>query len=237
MFFEQREYEIRCEWGVAGVQTLAPISDGLIIVDVLSFSTCVDLAVSNGAAIYPYPWRDERAETYAQSKGALLAAHRKFDAGFSLSPASLLDIPAGTKLVLPSPNGAALTLESGNTPTFAGCLRNAQAVAHAAKRIGKHIAVIAAGERWQDGSLRPAFEDLVGAGAVIHYLNGTRSPEAQLAENAFLSVRHHLTTYLPQCSSGKELIEQGFARDVELAAALNVSHTAPQLIEAAYRGC
>ena len=32
---DQGEFDIRCEWGLRGVQTLAPISDVVVIVDVL----------------------------------------------------------------------------------------------------------------------------------------------------------------------------------------------------------
>ncbi len=47
---EQRGYAVRCEWGVNGVATLAPTVDVLIVVDVLSFSTCVDVASIAAAA-------------------------------------------------------------------------------------------------------------------------------------------------------------------------------------------
>jgi 2-phosphosulfolactate phosphatase len=236
MFFNQQVFAIRCEWGACGVAQLAPESDAVVIVDVLSFSTCVDIAVGNGAVVYPYRWHDASALAYAHARDAILASpKRQSYSGYSLSPTSLLTIPSGTRLVLPSPNGAALTLATGEVPTFAGCLRNATAVATAVQRRGKRISVIPAGERWDDGSLRPALEDLVGAGAIISHLPGTRSPEAELAVAAFQHVRHDIRAGLASCGSAKELIGRGFARDVELALALDVSDCAPVLTHGAYR--
>jgi len=72
--FDQHAFDIRLEWGVHGVQLLAPVSDVIIIVDILSFSTCVDLATGRGAMIYPYRWKDETAAVYAQSIGASVLA-------------------------------------------------------------------------------------------------------------------------------------------------------------------
>ena len=57
----QAEYDIRCEWGEQGVLELSRTSDVVIIVDVLSCSTCVDIATARGAAVYPYLWKDDRA--------------------------------------------------------------------------------------------------------------------------------------------------------------------------------
>ena len=45
MYFDQAEYDLRCEWGMQGLLALAPDSDAVVIVDVLSFSTAVDIAV------------------------------------------------------------------------------------------------------------------------------------------------------------------------------------------------
>jgi 2-phosphosulfolactate phosphatase len=233
MTFSQTEYDIRLEWGEHGVNLLAPTSDVVIIVDVLSFSTSVEIAASRKATVYPFSKRDESALEFARSLGAELAQKRG-DAKFSLSPQSLLKIPEDTKLVLPSPNGATLTLATGKTPTLAGCLRNVRAVADAAKKYGDRIAVISAGERWPDGSLRPSFEDLIGAGAIINYLNGKCSPEAYAARSAFLAVEGELTNLLLQCGSGKELIERGYKDDVYLASELNVSDCAPVLQDGAY---
>lgn len=215
---------------------LAPISAAVIIVDVLSFSTCVDIAAGNGAIVYPYRWKDARAREYAHRFGAKLAGSRTSKTGYSLSPASLITIPAGTRLVLPSPNGATLSLLAGDTPTFAGCLRNARAVARAAQAVGETISVIPAGERWKtDQTLRPALEDLIGAGAIIHALPGRKSPESTAAEITYLHFRDDLLACLTQIGSGQELIHQGFAQDVELAALLNSSENAPRLVNGAYR--
>ena len=235
MVFDQSEFELRCEWGEQGVFKLAPISDVVIIVDVLSFSTCVEIATNNRAIIFPYQWKDESATDYAKSINAEVASRqRKSNNGYSLSPCSLINIPAGVRLVLPSPNGASLSLRTGQTPTLAGCLRNCKAIAHFAQSYGSKIAVIPAGEKWEDGTLRPAIEDLVGAGAILSYLEGRLSPEAEVAVAAFCSVKENLLTTLRQCSSGKELIARGFATDIELAAAINTSSCVPLLTDNAY---
>lgn len=234
MFFDQSEFDIRCEWGLEGVERLAQACDAALIVDVLSFSTAVDVAVARGAAVYPYRWRDASAAEYARSLGAELAGLSR-SSGYSLSPVSLLGIPPGARLVLPSPNGSALSLATRNVPTIAACLRNAQAVARAAERIGRRILVVPAGERWPDThTLRPAFEDLVGAGAIIHHLRGVKSPEALIAEAAFLRFEGDLLDSLLHCSSGRELVEKGFGADVKLGAALNASSTVPMLVDGAF---
>jgi 2-phosphosulfolactate phosphatase len=180
MIFDQQEFDIRCEWGAHGIAALAPISDVIIIIDVLRFSTSVDVAVTQGAMVFPYRWRDDTALAYAGAVGAILADPERHPSRYSLSPASLTGIPHGTRLVLPSPNGATLTLAATPTPILAGCLRNAGAVAAVAQKYGRKIAVIPAGERWKDdGSLHPAFEDLIDAGAIIiwttHYANAARA--------------------------------------------------------------
>ena len=221
--------ELNCEWGLHGLATLAPISDAVVIVDVLSFSTAVDIAVANGASVLPYPWRDASAEALAGSKGAMLASARSAVGEYSLSPASLESIPRHTALVLPSPNGSALSLRAGTILTFTACFRNCAAVAARAARYGRRIAVIPAGEQWSDGSLRPAMEDLTGAGAVLARLPGRLSLEAELAVAAFERFRDNLQDALERSISGRQLLERGFARDIELAAAYGSSAAVPLL--------
>ena len=234
MMDDQSDFDVRCEWGEHGVRLLAPISDAVILVDVLSFSTCVAIATGRGASVFPYRFRDDRQLAFARSLNAALAGPRG-TGRYSLSPASLLSIAPGTRLVLPSPNGATLSLATGHTPTFAGCLRNSRTVAAAASRCGRKIAVIPAGERWpEDGSLRVAIEDLIGAGAILSHLPGRLSPEAEVALGAYRHARGTLLGMLEQCHSGNDLRQRGFADDVALAAEMDVEDTAPRLLNGAY---
>jgi 2-phosphosulfolactate phosphatase len=235
MTYNQNEYDIRFEWGEKGVEQLAVISDVVIIVDILSFSTCVDLVTSNFATVIPYKWKDETAVEFASAKNAILAdCKRQNSTSYSLSPTSLLNVKKNEKIVLPSPNGSTLSLASPDTLTLCGCLRNAKVVAEYAMKAGKKIALIPAGEQWPDGSLRPCFEDLIGAGAVIYYLNGTLSPESSTALSAFNAYKENLTEGLLKCSSGKELIQRGFKNDVILAGEFNCSRSVPLLKNGEY---
>ena len=228
-----------CDWGLNGVRSLSADTAVVVIVDVLSFSTCVDVATSRGAVVHPFASGDRRAAgEAARTLGAELAGRRRDRAArYSLSPVSLSAIPAGTRLLLPSPNGSAISAETGTRPTLAGCLRNARAVAARAAVLagGGGVTVIPAGERWPDGSLRPAIEDLIGAGAVLDALDAERSPEAQVACDAFRNARSTLAALLRGSVSGRELIDAGFQEDVEIALDLNASTTAPLLRDGAYR--
>jgi 2-phosphosulfolactate phosphatase len=239
MTFNQSEFNIKLEWGLPGIEQLALVSDVIIIVDVLSYSTCVDIAVSSEAIIYPYKYKDDSAVEYAKSIGAELADRDRNSSGYTLSPLSLKNIPSGTKLVLPSPNGATLSISTGSITTICGGLRNAKAVAEYAMSIGKNISVIPAGEKWQEhykskGSLRFAIEDLIGAGAIISFLKGSLSPESESALAVYESVKNDLKEEIKKCSSGKELIERGFEEDVNLACELNVSDCVPVLTNGRY---
>jgi 2-phosphosulfolactate phosphatase len=235
--FSQAGFTTRCEWGLAAVNALAP-ADVLIIVDVFSFTTCVDVAVSRGVAMLPFPWKgwdDPAAAEFATAHGAELAGKRR-RSRYSLAPASYMDAPAGLRVVLPSPNGARLTLAAAAvTPVvLAGCLRNARAVAEAASAMGQTFNVIASGERWPDDSLRPALEDALGAGAILSHLPGSRSPEALAMVAVFESCRHTLVETLDRCGSGRELAGRGHEQDKLIASELDVSNCVPRFDGTAY---
>jgi len=226
--FDQGAAACRCEWGVAGIDNLAP-ADVTVIIDVLSFSTCVDVAVGRGIAILPFTTRGASGEAFALEHRAELAGPRGASR-YSLSPASFLDAPAGTRCVLPSPNGATLTIHAAKRVpvVLTGCLRNAAAVAQRARQVGQTFNVCPAGERWPDGTLRPALEDLLAAGAILRHLPGPKSPEALGAIAAFDAAAVCLADVIARSSSGRELIERGYGVDVDLAVALDVSTHVPR---------
>lgn len=149
MFYHQTPYDIRLEWGEQGIDALAPISEAVIIIDILSFTTCVDICLSRNTTVYPFPWGERDARSFANSRKAILASKRKkFDTAYSLSPSSLIKIPEHTKLVLPSPNGSTLTLRSSqHCKTFAGCLRNAEHLSQFLNKKYQKISIIPCGER------------------------------------------------------------------------------------------
>jgi len=72
----EARFDLRCEWGEAGVIALASASDVIVVVDVLSFSTWVDIAVSRRGEILPFPERGPGAEEFAQRHRAALARSR-----------------------------------------------------------------------------------------------------------------------------------------------------------------
>jgi 2-phosphosulfolactate phosphatase len=108
-------------------------------------------------------------------------------------------------------------------------------VANAASRIGRTVNVYPAGERWADGTLRPALEDLLGAGAILRSLPGTKSPEANLAIAAFERMSESLAQAIRRSASGRELVERGFGTDVDWAVGLDVSDSVPFLKHGAFQ--
>lgn len=231
--FCQRGFSVRFGWGPGGLRSLASTVDAVVIVDVLSFSTSVDIAVGRGVTVFPFKWHNGTEHDFAASVDADVAVQRG-EPGFSLAPASLVSAPRGLRLVLPSPNGSALTFgahEAGATRVHVSCLRNAKATAQALDD-ATTVAVIAAGERWRGttGPLRPAAEDLLGAGAVISALGRVdTSPEALAAQGAFAASADRLRWSLRESASGRELRRMGDDASIALAAELDASDHAPQL--------
>lgn len=236
--FAQQPFRCRLEWGRRGARAAAARGDLLVVVDTLSFSSAVVTAVQHGATVYPCAY-DEDPALVARQVGGEIAVSR-YDvpqAGrFSLSPLTFLAASAGTRIVLRSPNGATCSRYAPEVPAlFAGTLLNAAAVAAAVDRLlattDRCVTILACGERWrsasEDGELRFAIEDALGAGAILAQLAHAKSPEARFCEAAFRSAHHELAAMLWECGSGRELREWGFEEDVRHAARLNLYDAVP----------
>lgn len=264
----QDAHVVRLDWGPEAADELTryAVASGAavtaVVLDVLSFTTSVSVATDAGIVVHPYRWDQDSAATFAEQLGATLAVprSRSRDSGdettmpqVTLSPASIRAAAGLTDLVLPSPNGSTISqvLADAGAEVVAASLRNRSAVAGwivdrmvSARGRRPAVVLVAAGERWPDGSLRPAVEDLWGAGAVIAALvirlehqagPLLLSPEAAAALAAWLAVEGDLPTALRSSASGRELIEKGWATDVEIAGELDTSTSVPVLRDGAYR--
>jgi 2-phosphosulfolactate phosphatase len=230
----------RFDWGLAGAAELGRVCAVLVVVDVLSFTTAVEVAVARGMRVHPFPW-GAQATQYAQRVGAVAAVGRRRvtpDHPWSLSPAALSTAPVVSDLVLPSPNGSAISAAASATgrPVLAACLRNAAAVGRWLTTRGygterAPVGVVAAGEHWPDGSLRPAVEDQLGAACVLDALSGVPgglSVEAALTL-AVLASTPDVPAAVRGCVSGRELAEGGFPADLEVAVERDTSDVVPVL--------
>ncbi|NOS84137.1 MAG: hypothetical protein HOP31_03260 [Ignavibacteria bacterium] len=225
---------INCEWGIEGINKYSSDSVVTVIIDVLSFSTCVDIALSKNAVIFPYRFKDDSAIQYAKTNNAVLASFNRSKDSYSLSPASLKNINTETRIVLPSPNGSELSLSSKSKVTMCACLRNYRAVAESINSISGNVVVIPAGEKWTNGTIRFAIEDYLGAGALISELKGELSVEAYASKKLFESLKTELRDVIRGSISGRELIEKGFPEDVDLALESNAGKTIPILLDNYY---
>ncbi|GGV06301.1 hypothetical protein GCM10010275_52810 [Streptomyces litmocidini] len=229
--------------GPVEARTLAPAAACAVVVDVLSFTASVGVAVEGGTAVPPYR---RRAAAYARETDAVLAVGRSEATGahpWTLPPAALRAAPRPPRPVLPSPNGSTIAAEaaSGGAVVVAS-LRNRSAVARRLTDRGygtgdRPLAVVAAGERWPDGSLRPALEDLLGAGAVLSALGGPHTrmnPEATAAATPWAAAEDPVAA-LHGCGPGRELYEYGFPQDVAVTAEIDSSTAVPVLVDGAFQ--
>jgi 2-phosphosulfolactate phosphatase len=233
-------YRCDLDWGRHGARRAAERGDITVIVDTLSFSSAIVTAVHHGAIVYACALDDD-LEALRLRYGAEIAVRRSEvpDKGrFSLSPLTYVGVAAGTAIIVASPNGAACSVDGRQAPhLFVGALNNARAVAAAVASLLDAtelcVTVVACGERWkapeEDGAIRFAIEDYLGAGAILSSLSHERSPEAQVCAAAFAQVRHDLPRLIRDCVSGRELRAVGFGGDAEHAARLDRYDAVPVL--------
>ncbi|MFD9662682.1 2-phosphosulfolactate phosphatase [Rhodococcus sp. NPDC059968] len=202
----QLDYGLRFDWGLPGAKAIGTAADVAVVVDVLSFTTTLTVAVDAGIDVLPYRWNDDSAERYARDSDAVLAVGRSRTANgqISLSPNTIRRTAAPRRLVLPSPNGSTISFELGaGTGVCVGAsLRNATAVAG---WIARHctstsvVSVIAAGDSARRG------------------------------------VADTLPQSLTVCASGRELCAAGYPEDVAIAAEVDRSTAVPVLEDRVFR--
>ena len=186
----QSEDAFRFDWGIEGLRAIVPGARVVIVIDVLTFTTAVDLTLTNGQSM------------------------------------------PGSPLCLAG--------QSNDTTVLAGCLRNASAVAAAARQIAGPdgaIALVSTGDLWESGgAVRHATEDLLGAGAILAALDPSAavspprcSPEAAAARAAYVGARFRMVEHIARTASGRELISRGWVDGVGIAATIDASRIVPML--------
>lgn len=240
--------EIHVEWGSSGAALAADRGDVVVIVDVLSFSTSiVEITARGGSAIVLAPEQIAARggrDAVADELGAVVVSRTRTTDELSLSPASLQSMPSGTRIVVTSLNGARCVAAAAAAPvTLVAALTNRAAAARRidellTEGVASRCTVVPCAETWTAAhpaapaptrTLRPSIEDQLGAGAVVASLPGRRrSVEAQVSVDVFRGRRGRLSAALHRTVSGRELIANGFALDVELAARLDVHDVVPE---------
>jgi 2-phosphosulfolactate phosphatase len=241
--------QVHVEWGRAGLEQATARGDGIVIVDVLSFSTLVALVTERGAVVRALAPDDIAAlggrDAVARRFEAYVAGEKRGDAEarVTLSPSSATRVEADDRLVVPSLNGGMLTSNAAAAPfAIVACLRNAVAVGRfvaAALRLGlvDRVTIVAAGEQWKQTYVgrersRVATEDWLGAGAIAaecRARDASLSSEAELAARSYEASRHDLHAVVATSVTGRELIDIGFDSDVALAASVGVDGGVPWL--------
>ncbi|MCP2638017.1 2-phosphosulfolactate phosphatase [Microbacterium sp. HD4P20] len=197
--FDQRRYQVRFEWGAAGLVRLAP-ADVIVVVDVLRFSTTVTDAVGRGDTV-PL---DAAAHAVSLNGAAVAQAAAVSDAVVMLG--CLRNASAVARAIL------AEQQRRGD--------RTSIAVIAAGELAGREPSAplrFAVEDQLGAG----AIIDALGALGVDH-----TSPEAAAACESFRGLRGAMRHLLTASGSGQELIERGARHEVLSAAAVDAAEPA-----------
>ena len=199
------EFDIHCCWGFKLAEDILIQYDVCIIVDVLFFSTSIDLLL----------------DTKENTQNIPVAHH--FIQPFSPE-----------KLSIASPVGLPLQLNLHKKTVLAGCLRNARAVAKAAMQLGNTVLVIPVGDKLSDEDFKTCSEDFIAAGAIVSYLKGDRTAESNAALDIYNSSKGNIEEMVKLSSSARQMMMNGSLPEVELACQFNKSKNVPLLEEGAW---
>lgn len=205
--FDQHRYQIRLEWGAAGLARLAP-ADVVVVVDVLRFSTTVTDAVAQGSSV-PLD-----AGAHAVSINGAAIAEEAAATGATVLLGCLRNARAVAEAVL-------------DVQRRRGA-RTSVAVIAAGELTGRGPdAVLRFAVEDQFGA--GAIIDALGALGIDH-----TSPEAAAAAEAFRGLRGALMHLLTASGSGQELLARDARDEVLAAAAVDAASVAPVLRDGAF---
>jgi 2-phosphosulfolactate phosphatase len=202
-----------------------------VVIDVLRFTTTLTAALEAGAkVIYPVGEPEDAWRLQRQLGDDLVLGGERGGLrinGFDLGNSPREYTPplvAGRILALTTSNGTKAlhdVHQAGAAPVYAGCLRNAPAVARRLLRAGKDAVMYCAGT---GGKI--ALEDVVGAGAIVHCCaeSGRQiglTDTARLALAAFEKAGAALAD--KPSAHARRLIELGFVEDVLYSSMLGAS--------------
>jgi len=197
--FDQRRYQVRMDWGIAGVERLAP-ADATVVVDVLRFSTAVSTRVGAGEKVLL------DAAAHAASINGAAVAERAAATGTLVLLGCLRNATAVARAV------AAEQVRTGARTSVniiaAGELGDEGASRFAVEDLLGAGAVVDA---------------LTGIG-IDH-----TSPEAAAVADSFRGLRGALRHLLTAAGSGQELLERGRREEVLAAAELDAEASVPVL--------
>ena len=204
--FDQSAYQVRLEWGVAGLARLAP-ADVVVVVDVLRFSTTVIDAVDRG--------EDHPLDA---------AAH-----AVSINGAPVADAAArsGALVLLGGLRNASAVAAAVLAEQERRGARTSIAVIAAGERSGRDGPMRFAVE---DQLGAGAVIGALGVLGIDH-----TSPDAAVAAESYRALRRAVKHLLTASGSGRELIETGRGDQIARAAAVDAASVVPVLREGVFR--
>lgn len=203
--FDQSRYQVRTEWGVAGLERLAP-ADITVVVDVLRFSTTVTDAVARGEVV-PLD----------------AAAHAT-----SINGACVAAAASGSLVLLACLRNASAVADAVLAEQTRRAARTSVAIIAAGELTKGEAAEVRFAVEDQLGA--GAVIDALAARGIDH-----TSPEAAAACEGFRGLRGAVRHLLTAGGSGQELLERGLRDEVLHAAEIDATDAVPVLRDGAFR--
>jgi len=204
--FDQGRYQVRLEWGAAGMARLAP-ADIYVIVDVLRFSSTVTAGVAGGATV------------------ALADAHAASINGAPLAEATA-SLPHGPLVLVGALRNASAVARAIKAEQEHRSARTSVAIIPAGELDPDGGVRFAVEDQLGAGAVIDALVPL----GIDH-----SSPEAVVAAESFAGLRRAVKHLLTASASGLELDEAGRVAEVRTAATIDDLDVVPVLRDGVFR--